>query len=60
MIKLFIYRSGNKYWYLDQVYHRANGPAVIERNGYQEWWWYGQEVDEYEHMMLAGQEQLNG
>ena len=60
MIKLFIYRSGNKYWYLDQVYHRANGPAVVYKSGDQEWWWYDREVTEFEHMMIVAQEHVNG
>ena len=60
MIKLFIYRSGNKYWYLDQVYHRANCPAVVYKSGDQEWWWYDHPVTEYELMMLAGQETASG
>ncbi len=29
---------GNTYYKKDGKYHRTDGPAVIQRNGYQEWW----------------------
>ena len=59
MIKLLIFDDGNKYWFLNMKLHRANGLAVISDRFNCQWWWYGQEVTEYEHMMLSHQEKLN-
>ena len=59
MVRLFIRFDGGKYWQLNQQYHRANGPAIIYLSGYSMWWWHGQFITEFEHMILAGQEQLN-
>ena len=60
MVRLRIYKSGDKYWYLNNLLHRANGPAVIWNSVNYEWFWYDHEVTEYEHMMLVAQEQSNG
>jgi hypothetical protein len=38
---LIISHFGNKYYYLNDKYHRENGPAVIRWNGDKEWWLYG-------------------
>jgi hypothetical protein len=29
---------GDKYWLLDDVYHRENGPAIEDADGNKEWW----------------------
>ena len=60
MIELFISVSGIKMWYLNNSWHRANGPAIAYPNGNIIWFWYDYEVDEYEHMMLSVQEITNG
>jgi hypothetical protein len=46
-------------WFVNNQLHRANGPAVRWSNSEQEWWWYGQEVDEFEHMMRMTPEMAN-
>ena len=57
MVELCISELGSKHWFQNELYHRANGPAVIDHNG--KWWcWHGRRVDEFEHMMLSAQ-QLN-
>ena len=60
MIELKIWANGDKFWYCNNQSHRANGPAIILIAGGQLWYWYGQRVTEYEHMMLVAQEQSNG
>lgn len=37
---LRIFRNGDKHWYLDNVLHRADGPAVEEGKN-KEWWLHG-------------------
>ena len=59
MIKLRIWSTGTKMWFVNNQLHRANGPAVRWSNSEQEWWWYGQEVDEFEHMMRMTPEMAN-
>ena len=34
----FVYRNGNKYWYLNGERHRLDGPAIEYANG--DKWWY--------------------
>lgn len=34
-------RNGNQEWSLDGVWHRVDGPAVIESDGTQHWWLFG-------------------
>ena len=60
MVNLHIFDNGVKWWYLNNKWHRANGPAIQYTNGKKSWCWHDNEVTEYEHMMLAGQEQANG
>ena len=61
MIKLRIWSDGDKTWFLNGFYHRANGPAFVWHwNSTTKWFWYGYKVTEYEHMMLVVQEQTNG
>lgn len=59
MIEIYIPSSGNKYWFLNEHPHRANGPAIVWTNGLKEWHWYGHQVTEYEHMMLAQQKETD-
>ena len=60
MITLRIFEDGDKCWLLDNLAHRANGPAIQWAGGILHWYWHDQEVTEYELMMLAGQEITNG
>ena len=60
MVKVIIGNYGNRFWYLNDQYHRANGPAIQWSNGKSLWFWYDLQVDEYEHMMLMAQEIANG
>ena len=60
MVELCISELGSKHWFQNEFYHRANGPAIQWSGGMLHWYWYGQPVTEYEHMILAGQEQVNG
>ena len=48
-----------KLWYSNNQIHRVDGPAVSSYNT-NHWYWYGQRVTEYEHIMLYGQNQVNG
>jgi hypothetical protein len=41
-IKHVVNEDGTEYWYLDNEYHREDGPAVIWPTGYQSWWIHGQ------------------
>ncbi len=60
MVRLHISEDGDRFWFLNQHFHRANGHAIVWAFGTCVWFWYGQVVTEYEHMMLVAQEQLNG
>ena len=60
MISLTITQHGNRFWYLNNKWHRANGPAIAYYDGEKSWYWYGNRVGEYEHMMLSGQEITDG
>ena len=60
MVELRIWSSGSKFWFLNHQYHRANGPAMVWDDGYQEWFLHSKPFTEYEHMMLVAQEQSNG
>lgn len=35
--------SGTKYWQVNGIIHREDGPAVILHNGTQKWWFDDQE-----------------
>ena len=54
MIKLRIWSDGDKTWFLNNIYHRANGPAIVWSNTVN-CFWYGEKVTEFELMMLAAQ-----
>ncbi len=60
MIRLSIWQNGNKFWFLNNKWHRAIGPAVIWKDGHRVWFWYGLPVSEFEHMMLVAQGQAYG
>lgn len=60
MVSVFIWWDGDKFWLLNYQRHRANGPAVSRANGSCGWWWHGKQISEYEHMMLAELEIVNG
>ena len=60
MVKLRIWKDGNKYWVLNGGLHRSNGPAVIYASGHSSWYWYSNWVSEFEHMMVAASEMANG
>ena len=60
MVRLRIVDDGIKFWYLNELWHRANGPTICWDDGDRQWYWHDQEVTEYEHMMLLAQEQING
>ena len=60
MVRLHIWSYGTKFWYSNNLLHRANGPAIILIAGGQLLYWYGQRVTEYEHIMLVAQELING
>ena len=56
MVKLRIWGTGDKFWFLNDGWHRAHGPAIQWVYGDCDWFWNGLRVSEYEHMMLSGQE----
>ena len=60
MISLSISKWGDQQWYLNSIWHRANGPAVTYKNGHRVWYWRAHPYGEYEHMMLVEQEKSNG
>jgi hypothetical protein len=39
-------RIGNKFWFAYGYRHRENGPAVELVNGYKEWWYHGENIEE--------------
>ena len=59
MVEFYICKNGDKYWYLDEQGHRANGPSIMLISGVRWWFWNGQQVTEYEHMMLVAQARLH-
>jgi len=43
-------------WMLDRTprrYHRTDGPAIVPRSGWDEWYLDGEEVSRYEHARLV-------
>ena len=60
MVKLRIYHDGDKFWLYNNRTHRIDGPAILWKDGPVCWFWYGQPVSEFEHMMLVAQEQTSG
>ena len=60
MVKLRIWSSGDKFWFLNDGWHRAHGPAIVWIDGITTWYWYDRRVSEYEHMMIVAQEQIDG
>tara|TARA_B100001094_G_scaffold40487_1_gene35158 strand:+ start:3446 stop:3682 length:237 start_codon:yes stop_codon:yes gene_type:complete len=43
-----VYRSGTKYWYLNDELHREDGPAVQCANGTKYWYLNGEEFTKKE------------
>jgi hypothetical protein len=35
-----IYSNGDRYWHLDGIYHRIDGPAIEYSNGNKLWYLY--------------------
>ena len=60
MVKVYISDLGTKHWFLNDDWHRVNGPTIVQTNGVIWWHWYSQPVTEFEHMMLSVQEQVDG
>ena len=36
-----VYADGSRYWYMNGVRHREDGPAIEYANGYKEWYFNG-------------------
>lgn len=49
-----IYPDGAQFWFYNGHRHRNSGPAVTLSNYYVEYWVKGQELSEYEHMFITG------
>lgn len=48
-----------KEWWKNGLYHRENGPAIEYRNGYHEWWIYGEQYTEVEFNQIIAKKNLN-
>jgi hypothetical protein len=55
-----IWKDDDSEWYCRGQRHRADGPAVLQKTSNSIWFWYDRRVTEFEHMMLAAQEQAYG
>ena len=60
MVELLIQNTGNRGWLRNGGFHRANGPSIMLISGVRLWFWNGQQVTEYEHMMIVAQEIISG
>ena len=60
MVRVYISEWGSKFWFLNDDWHRSNGPTIAWADGENRWYRYGREVTEFEHMMLSVQEQVDG
>jgi hypothetical protein len=49
MKEITFFSEGEKYWYLNGLLHREDGPAYEGYNGYKEWWLNDEEYSEYEY-----------
>jgi len=38
--------TGNKFWYMDGLLHREDGPAIIYTDGEERWWLHNTEYSE--------------
>ena len=47
--KVHIYADGEKYWYLNDLLHREDGPAVECANGDKYWYLNGERYTEEKH-----------
>jgi hypothetical protein len=50
--------NGTQKWYQHDEIHRDDGPAWIEPDGTQKWYWFGWHVTEQDHTKLR--ERYNG
>jgi hypothetical protein len=41
-----IYANGDQEWYLNEQWHRTDGPAIIWSDGSRAWWLHGQPFTE--------------
>lgn len=42
------YLNGSMFWYLNNIRHREDGPAILYPDGYKEWWLNGLKLTENE------------
>jgi hypothetical protein len=47
--------DGGQSWYQHGELHRDDGPAWIQSNGTQHWFWHSQEITEEEHAKLLAE-----
>jgi hypothetical protein len=52
--------DGTRYWYVDNIRHRIDGPAYIGPDGYEEYWVNCKQVTELEHDLLYNMLKLKG
>jgi len=52
--ELYCLHNGDKYWRLNDKRHREDGPAVEMKNGYKEWWLYGEKFSEKDYWKAFG------
>ena len=48
-----VWANGNKSWYLNDKYHREDGPAIEYADGNKFWFLNGERVTEEEHKRLT-------
>ena len=51
--------NGDKHWYLNDKFHREDGPAIEYINEYKEWWLNGKEYTEEEYTMIQFTKGIN-
>lgn len=56
---LHINQWGTSVWYLNGDLHREDGPAIITKDGYQEWWINGQRYTQQEFQNYLIKQNLN-
>ena len=48
-----VYDSGTRFWYVNDLLHREDGPAIEWSNGDRSWYLHGNKVTEQEVMKPA-------
>ena len=48
-----VYDGGNRFWYMNGVRHREDGPAFEYANGTKEWYLNGKEFTEEEFLQMT-------